>query len=93
MDSRPNLLGTGIVRREETIGRNRRIGIRYRVIVKELGDPEIEQFWHAIFRHQDILGLQVPMDHQIAMRILHCAAQTCANKARRSRTLSFRSLQ
>jgi hypothetical protein len=38
---------------------------------QQLGDAEVEQAWRAVGGHQDVAGLQVAMDDQVAMGILH----------------------
>jgi hypothetical protein len=66
----PNLLGARVVRCQEphhALGCARRVRIRP---VHDLGDPEIQQFGHALRGHQDIARLQIAVNDQPLVCVL-----------------------
>src|SRR5262249_10868213 len=63
-----NLLWTGILGRHRA---HQRSACGYGRI-EQLGDAEIQKLWHSIIGHENVAGLDVAMDHQPLMRILHC---------------------
>jgi len=42
-----------------------------RVRVQELRDPEVEEARRAVGRHEDVRRLEVPVDHEVLVRVLH----------------------
>ena len=68
----PDLLRARVLGREDAQQRGR-ILPRGRALAgaDELGDPEIEQRRHALGRHQDVAGLQVPVDDEVLVGVLH----------------------
>ena len=38
--------------------------------IEQRGDAEVEQLRHAGVRHQDVAGLQIPMDHPVLVRVI-----------------------
>ena len=72
------LLGTGILRRHRLHGGEgrRRVGDGgfQGVGVEQLGDTEIQQLDGAFLGDQDVLRLEVAVDHQILMRVVNRGA-------------------
>ena len=52
-------------------GRRRRRLERQGVRVQELGDPEVQQLGSSVGGHQDVGRLEVPVDHQVLVGVLH----------------------
>ena len=69
-----NLLGTGIVGRKQAIRGNSGIGVSGRIVIEQLGNAEVKQLRHAIFRDENVFRLEIAMDDQIAMRVFDRAA-------------------
>src|ERR1700683_2571776 len=44
--------------------------------VSKLGDSKIEQLRLPIVLHKDVAGLEIPMDHTIAMGVGHCVTHS-----------------
>ena len=40
-------------------------------VLQDLGNPEVEQFWHTRGGYENVLRLDVAMDDQVLMRIAH----------------------
>src|SRR5690606_23986952 len=70
-----NLLGTRVVRREDAEMRacdRHLLDACHRI--QQLGNAEIEQLHLALGRDQYVAGLQVTMDHKVAVRVVHRGA-------------------
>ena len=67
-----HLFGRRVLRRQDSFLQPRhRQGVRQALRRQQLRDAEIEQLRRAFGRDEDIRRLDVPVHHQIAMRILH----------------------
>ena len=70
-----HLLRRGILRRENAfLQACHRERVRKTLRCQQLGDPEIQQLGRAFRRDEDVRRLDVPMDNQIAVRIVHRTA-------------------
>ena len=70
---RPGLFRARVVERQGAPGNHRQLqsrAVRERVI-KQFGDPEIEQMDATVIADQNVGRLQIAMNDQIAVRILH----------------------
>ena len=66
------LLGRRISRRQPALTRARQLGWLARVVIGEqLGDAEVEQLQIAGRRDEDVRGLQIAVDDEPAIRVLH----------------------
>ncbi len=68
-----DLLGTGEGRRQKTYLRHRLLE-RCRLGLENLRHAEIEELGNAFFGNEDVAGLDVAVDNQVSVRILHRAA-------------------
>ena len=67
----PDLLGAGVVGREDAPRRLRQCSMRLRVVLDQLGDSEVEQPDLALLRDQDVRGLEVAVNHRAGMGERH----------------------
>src|SRR5258707_9406512 len=68
-----DLLGTGESRGQKAYLRHRLLE-RRSLGLENLRHPEIEQLGNALFGDEDVAGLDVAVDNQVSVRILHRAA-------------------
>jgi hypothetical protein len=68
------LLGAGVERREGQV-HGAELMTALRQLVVDLGYPEVEQLGHALGGHHDVARLEIPMNDQLAMRVLDRRAQ------------------
>jgi hypothetical protein len=67
-----HLLGARVLwRHRPDAGARPRRAEPLRRVVDQLGDPEVEQLDLALVGDQDVARLQVPVHHQVAVRVLH----------------------
>ena len=65
------LLGTGVGQRHPLLsGPHGDARLRHQCRVEELGDPEVEQFGHAIRRDEDIAGFEIAVHDQVLVGIV-----------------------
>ena len=76
------LLGAGVLRCERPAGDARELGLVARAAFgfHQLGDAEVEQTHFALRGDEDVAGLQVAVDHEVGVRVLH-RQQHLAEKA------------
>ena len=68
----PYLLRTGVCPRHRSRAGLGGFGKPFRI--QDPGDAKIQQFGHAIGRHQDVAGFDVEMNHPLAMGVVHGGA-------------------
>jgi len=67
--SPPNLLWAGVLRRHQALGRlGQTCILTRRARPQQLGNPEIQQFGHALWSDQNVGGFDVAVHYQVAMR-------------------------
>ena len=70
-----DLFRAGVFRRHQREAvRRGRVRLAAKVGIEQLGDAEIEQLGRAVGGHQDVGGLDVAMDDQVLVRVLHRCA-------------------
>ena len=70
-----NLLGTGVIERHGAqLGTRLGRGQSVEFGADELGDAEIQELRHSVRGDQDVAGLEIAMDHQVPVGILHRGA-------------------
>ena len=70
-----HLLRAGVLRRHQPLAGQRVFDpARQRRAFEQLGDAEVEQARHAVGVDQDVRGLDVAVDHQVLMGVLHRGA-------------------
>src|SRR5262249_9106497 len=70
--SAQRLLRTGVIGRQDS-----KEGLRLlrSLLIEELGYAEVQKLWSSVLGHQDVGGLQIAVDHQVAMGVLDCLAR------------------
>ena len=67
-----HLLGAGVLGRHQLQpGRGRRQRLPGHLGIEQLGDAEVEQLGHAVLGDQDVGRLDVAVDDQVLVRVLH----------------------
>ena len=70
-----NLLGTGVFRRHQLqSGRGGRERLARELGIEQLGDPEVQQLGRALGDHEHVGRLDVAVDDQVLVRVLHGGA-------------------
>ena len=83
------LLRARVVRGQQAQDRGRLVQALRDVWAQQLGDPEVEQLRIAVGRDQDVRRLEVAMDDQVLVRVLHRVAHP-PNSRSRAATSSLR---
>src|SRR5205085_1967968 len=71
----PDLFRTRIVRRHRAqAGHCRRESLRVKLRLQQLGNAEVQQLRHAFRGDENVARLEVAMDDEVLMRVVHRAA-------------------